>query len=137
MAGDPRAGALCRVGRLAQRLGDVFVLVIEAGGDFVQAARFRPTFLEVRPGVELPTRRPAIAATGEFAPAVERHRLGLQPKPEAMDFASIGRRLRPSATRPRDSERCLSADEKPYCRIGSHWRVSVPHNSVQSSYVDG
>jgi len=41
MTGNQRAGPLCRVSQLAERLGDVFVLVVEAGGNFTQPARFR------------------------------------------------------------------------------------------------
>ena len=80
MAGDPRAGPLRRVTRLAERLGDVFVLVVETGRDFTQPACLRPAFFELRPGVELLTRRSAIAAAGELAPAVQCHRLGGKPK---------------------------------------------------------
>src|SRR5580704_17478507 len=71
MTGDPRAGPLCRVTRLAERLGDVFVLVVEAGGDLTQPARFRSACSEVRPGVELLARWPAVTAASELAPAVQ------------------------------------------------------------------
>src|SRR5580700_814236 len=138
MAGDPRAGPLRRVTRLAERLGDVFVLVVETGRDFTQPAGFRPAFFEVRPRVELLARRSTIAAAGELAPAIQCHRLGRKPKSETMDFAWIGRRLCAGLVRARDDERCHSVGNRGAARqahyfIGSHWRVSVPQNSTQSS----
>src|ERR1700744_3370683 len=142
MTGDPRAGLPPRVGGLAERLGDVLVLVVEAGVDFTQPARFRPAFCKVRPGVELLTRRSAIAAAGELTPAVQGHRLGGKPKFQAMDFARIGLCL--CASSARYGERCNDkSNRRParqvhvaHCFIGSHWRVSVPQNSTQSAYVD-
>src|ERR1700722_15291053 len=104
MTADPRAGSLRRVTRLAERLGDVFVLVVEAGRDFTQPARFRAAFFEVRPGVEFLTRRTAVTAAGELAPSVQCHRLGDKPKFEAVHFAWIGRRLGAGSIRMRDDK---------------------------------
>src|SRR5262249_46591020 len=73
---------------------DIFVLVVEAHVDFVQAAVLGAAFGEARPVVELLARRAAVAAAGKFNEARGRHCARVEPELEAAQFATVGRRLR-------------------------------------------
>ena len=90
MARDPGADLAPRQARVVDRLADVFGFVVEAGGNLVQTRRLRPAFGKVRPFLDALPRRTAIAAAGQIAEAVERHRLRLQPELEPPDFAGVG-----------------------------------------------
>src|SRR4051812_10174465 len=72
VAGDARAAAAERH-RIVDRLADIFALVVEAHIDFVQAVLLGAALAVLRPVEELLARRPAIAAAGELAPAVDTH----------------------------------------------------------------
>src|SRR5262249_57733277 len=79
MSGHPRSGPALSVTRLVDRPADIFILVVETRGDFVEAAGLGSTFAELRPSVDLLPGRAAIAAAGEIAEAVARHPCRLQP----------------------------------------------------------
>src|SRR5579883_269801 len=91
MPGNARAGVLARIERVIDGAADIFGLIVEAGVDFVQAARLGAALGEVLPIVEPLTRRPAVAAAGELAETVERHGRGIEPELEAVDFSGIAR----------------------------------------------
>src|SRR5258708_4636443 len=142
MPGYPGPGLAARIARLLDGLADILILVVEARIDFVQPIVFRPALPELRPIPELLPRRAAVAAAGEIAETVEGHRLRLEPELQAADFAGVW----PSLCLGRGMhEHCDDGDRKTPCVraradhffIGSHWRVSWPQNSTQSSYVAG
>src|SRR6266480_5249921 len=94
MAGDPGAGPAARIARLFDCPADIFVLVVEAGRDLVEIVVFWPAFGEIRPRFKLLSRRPAVAAAGQFAEAIETHVLCFEPELEAANFAGVGSVLR-------------------------------------------
>src|SRR5262249_59722587 len=95
MAGYPGSGPAAGVARLVDGPADVFILVVEARRDLVQAVGLGPALAELRPVLELLPRRAAVAAAGEIAEAVERHGLRLEAELEATDFTGIRPALRP------------------------------------------
>src|SRR5262245_41697858 len=78
--GDAGAGALGRVERIVDGAPDIFRLVVEPHIDLMQAALLGAAFGEAGPVLELEPWRSAIAAAGELAEAVGRHRLRLLPE---------------------------------------------------------
>ncbi len=142
MAGHPGSDPALGIQRIVDGAGDIVLLVVEPGGDLVEAARLGTAFAKLRPAVDQLPRRPAIAAAGEVAEGVGRHLRGLQTELEAVDFARVRRRLRPPL-----SDRAAQGAERDQsepgnsggvrCRghffIGSHCLVSVPQNATQSS----
>ena len=142
MPGYPRPGLAARIARLLDGLADILILVVEARIDFVQTIVFGPALPEFRPTLEFLPRRAAVAAASEIAETVEGHRLRLETELQAADFAGIGPSLCLGLGM---REHCDDGDRKPpgvraradHFFIGSHWRVSWPQNSTQSSYVAG
>src|SRR6266511_3815030 len=143
MSGQPRAALAARIERIVDRLADIFVLVVEPGVDFVQAALFGLAFSKIRPVVDPLPRRSAVAAAGELAEAAKTHRLCVEPELQAADLAAIdaclrvrrctgerSRKRRPGAEKDR---RAPNPSPRRHFFIGSHWRVSLPQKSTQSS----
>src|SRR3954447_25841757 len=93
MSGDARAHAAERH-RIVAGLADIFVLVVEADIDLVQAIALGPALAELRPVGEALARRAAIAAAGELAVAVGAHRFRVEAKPQAANLALVLARLR-------------------------------------------
>src|SRR5262245_32687994 len=136
MAGYPGSGPAAGVARLVDGPADVFILVIEACCDLVQAVGLGPALAELGPVLELLPRRAAVAAAGEIAESVERHGLRLEAELEAADLAGIRLALRlrrDIGERRHQGEREQATPRSDYFLIGSHCRVSWPQNSTQSS----
>src|SRR5262245_32138217 len=89
MSGHPGADPALRIQRIINGAADVFLLVVEAGIDFVEPARFGPALAEVAPIVDRLAGRPSVAAAGEVAEGVSGHLLGLQAELEAVNLAGI------------------------------------------------
>src|SRR5262249_48899305 len=104
------------------RAADKLVLVVEAGIDLVQPARLGAAGREARPAVELLARRPAVAAAGELAKAVEAHGAGIEPELEPMNLAR-GARL----------GECIGSDQSDQ---GSEHKPGAAHQHLQRSTND-
>src|SRR5262249_20646439 len=126
---------------VVDRLADVLVLVVEAQVDLMQPARLCSASGEIGKAVELRARRPAVAAAGELAEAIDGHLARVEAEPQPADLAGIGAGLRDR--RPREREESERRSARGAARrahffvsfIGSHSRVSEPQKSTHSSYV--
>src|SRR5580704_16145115 len=94
MPGHPRAGVLFGILWIVNRTSDKFGFVVEPAHNFVQSVSLGRTFPEVRPRAEPLPWPSAVAATGQFAPAVDRLRLGYRAMFESVDFAGIASYVR-------------------------------------------
>src|SRR6266849_4684772 len=111
MAGHPGAEAALGVQRIVNGAADVFLLVVEAGIDFVKPARLGPALAKLAPIVDRLAGRTSVAAAGEVAEGVGGHLLGLQAELEAVKFAGIAPRL--GVGRRGDEERGQRNDHGP------------------------
>src|SRR5262245_6138446 len=136
MAGHPSSGPAAGVARLVDRLADIFILIVEACSDLVQAVGLGAALAELRPVLELLPRRAAVAAACEIAETVERHGLRLEAELEAADLTGVEpvlRLRRDVGESHRQGEREKARARADHFFIGSHCRVSWPQNSTQSS----
>src|SRR4051812_9136760 len=74
VAGHAGADLALSVQWVVDRAADILVLIVEPGGDFVPAGVLGAALAELQPAVDFLTRRAAIAAAGQFAKSIERHR---------------------------------------------------------------
>src|SRR6266436_5961967 len=93
MAGHPGAEAALGVQWIVDGAADVFLLVVEAGIDFVEPARLGPALAKLAPLVDCLPGRSSVAPAGEVAEGVGGHLLGLQAELEAVNLARIAPRL--------------------------------------------
>src|SRR5262249_55599188 len=100
----PGADPALRIQRIINGAADVFLLVVEAGVDFVEPARFGPALAELAPIINRLAGRSSVAPAGEVAAGIGGHLFGLQAELESVNLAGIAAGLGVGCRG--DKERC-------------------------------